>query len=424
MSEPLSVPWPLAGAVLVYIVIHHILFDRQDSITRSHDDQASLEKKAAQLEKRRKRLLLFAILAATTTITYQAGLTPPSGFLLEDDVATGRVAGDPILLNNYPRRYTAFFYCNSVSFMVSIVLTILLVNPNLYRPAIRGKAPYVCTAASMMGIIGAYAAGCTQHLKTSVYTFQLGAYFLFVCIAAVTFLALYVKRHKDDKANKGDQSPPEAGNGTEESCAQVTAVNAEGEGSHLAHGMEANTELKPEDDAEEPSAMENPKTGEEVEKEKLHAKRKYLMLLGILAASITYQAGLAPPGGVWPDNSGEHAAGDPVMYDKRRHQYLAFFYSNSTSFVASVVVIVLMLPPSLNKKRWFPWWFGVMNTTIVLDLLGLLIAYASGSSWSWTTAGYVSALVIAVLAYFVIHVVLSCFVRRGQDRSRHVPAAP
>ncbi|CAN6334117.1 unnamed protein product [Urochloa humidicola] len=408
----------MAGAVLVYIVIHHILIDREDGITRSYDHQASLEKKAAQLEKRRKRLLLFAILAAT--ITYQAGLTPPSGFLLEDDQATGRVADDPVLLNNYPRRYTAFFYCNSVSFMVSIVLTILLVNPNLYRPAIRGKALYVCTAASMLGIIGAYAAGCTQHLKTSVYTFTLGVYFLFVCIAAVTFLALYVKRQKDDRANKGDQSLPEAGNRTEESSAPMTAVNDAGEGSHLVHDMEANAELRPEDDAEEPSAMENPKTGQEVEREKLLAKRKYLMLLGILAASITYQAGLTPPGGVWQDNSGGHAAGDPVMYDNRRHQYLAFFYSNSTSFVASVVVIILMLPPSLNKK----WWLGVMNTTIVLDLLGLLIAYAAGSSQSWKTAGYVTAFVIAVLAYFVIHVVLSCFVRRGQDHSRHSAQAP
>jgi len=103
------------------------------------------------------------------------------------------------------------------------------------------------------------------------------------------------------------------------------------------------------------------------------------------------------------------------MHDNRRLRYLTFFYSNSISFVASVVVVVLLLPPSLHKKWWWRWWLGVMNTTIVLDLLGLLIAYAAGSSRSWKTAGYVTALVVAVLAYFVVHVALSCFFRRGQE---------
>jgi len=57
------------------------------------------------------------------------------------------------------------------------------------------------------------------------------------------------------------------------------------------------------------------------------------------------------------------------MHDNRRHRYLAFYYSNSTSFVASI--------QSLHKEeKWAAWWLGVMNTTIVLDLLGLLIAYA------------------------------------------------
>ncbi|RCV18561.1 hypothetical protein SETIT_3G310900v2 [Setaria italica] len=403
----------LAGAVLVYVVIHLVLVDRKDGSTRGQD-QASPEneeeEKAKQLEKRRKRLLLFAILAAT--ITYQAGLTPPSGFLLKDDQATGHLAGDPVLLNNYPRRYTAFFYCNSVSFMLSIALIIVLVNPNLYRPAIRTNALSVCTAAGMMSIMGAYAAGSTQHLKTSIYIFALAAFVLFVVIVAVVFLVIHEKRDQRDKAKKkkdrkAEQASKERDNGAEKPSAS------------LETDADLEKNLKPENDAEKPSTKETPKTEDEVLQKKLNAKRKYLMLLGILVASITYQAGLAPPGGVWQDDGAGHAAGDPVMHDNRRHRYLAFFYSNSTSFVASVVVIVLLLPPSLNKK-WWSWWLGVMNTTIVLDLLGLLIAYAAGSSRSWKTAGYVSALVIAVLAYFVVHVAVSCFLRsKGGDSSGH-----
>jgi len=371
----------LAGAVLVYVVIHVVF------LTLDHENGspgarggASLEKakKAEELlEKRRKRLLLFAILAAT--ITYQAGLTPPGGFLVNDD---GR-AGDPVLHSNYPRRYTAFFYCNSVSFMLSIALIILLVNPNLYRPAIRSNALSVCTAAGLIGIVGGYAAGCTQHLKTSIYIFVLAALVLsFVVVLVAVF---FVK----DRRN----------NGASNSSSRAAAENAMGE----------------EGQPPAPVAEAGQVRGE---KKVLHAKRKYLMLLGILAASVTYQAGLAPPGGSWQSNDGGvHAAGNPVMHDNRRHRYLTFFYSNSTSFVASVVVIVLLLPPSLHQQ---PWWLVVMNTTIVLDLVGLLVAYAAGSSRTWKTSVKVSALVAAVLAYFAIHVLLSRFSRRGK---RTAPAA-
>ncbi|VAI62305.1 unnamed protein product [Triticum turgidum subsp. durum] len=154
----------LAGAVLVYVVIHIVFF------TLDHEDKKDDDQANQLLEKRRKRLLLFAILAAT--ITYQAGLTPPGGFLLQDD-KLGHHAGDPVLLFNYPLRYKVFFYCNSVSFMLSISLTILLVNHNLYRPAIRSNALFVCTVVGLLCLMVAYAAGSTQHLKTSIYIFLL-----------------------------------------------------------------------------------------------------------------------------------------------------------------------------------------------------------------------------------------------------------
>ncbi|KAM3244726.1 hypothetical protein ACQJBY_056193 [Aegilops geniculata] len=349
----------LAGAVLIYVVIHIVFF------TLDHKDKRDDAKEDLLLEKRRKRLLLFAILAAT--ITYQAGLTPPGGFLLQDDKLGRHHAGDPVLLDNYPRRYNAFFYCNSISFMLSIALIILLVNPNLYRPAIGSNALSVCTAVGLLCLMGAYATGSTQHLKTSIYIIVLAV--VVILVAAGLLLVFLLKRHGNSK-----KSPPSA---------------------PIKH------------------------KGEKGERKK-HARRKYLMLLGILVASVAYQAGLKPPGGTWQSGDSGYEAGNPVMHDNRRPRYLIFFYSNSISFVASIVVIIMLLPQWLRKEQqgeWEKWSLRVMNWTIRLDLFALLGAYAAGSNRGWKTSMYVVALIIAVLGYFVIHMKLStCLERRRKKR--------
>ncbi|CAM0943402.1 unnamed protein product [Alopecurus aequalis] len=357
----------LAGAVLVYVVIHVVFF------TLDHKDKKD-DKKDKLLEKRRKRLLLFAILAAT--ITYQAGLTPPGGFLPRDD-EFGHHAGDPVLLHNYPRRYNAFFYCNSVSFMLSIALIILLVNPNLYRPAIRSNALSVCTGVGLFCLMGAYAAGSTQHIKTSIYIFVLVGVVLFVAAGLlIVFLVREIKKNGSSTA-----TPPI------------------------------------EQDQEEREEEEEKKEREE-ERNK-HARRKYLMLLGILVASVAYQSGLEPPGGAWQSSGDGYEAGNPVMHDNRRPRYLVFFYSNSVSFVASIVVIIMLLPhwlPTKKEEQWEEWSLRVMNRTIILDLVALLGAYATGSSRGWKTSVSVFGLIVAVLGYFAIHMTLSICADRRRER--------
>ncbi|XP_015693551.2 uncharacterized protein LOC102716423 [Oryza brachyantha] len=346
----------LAGGVLVYVVIHVVFFTLEDANMGKKD----IDKDRNSEDKRRKRLLLFAVLC--TTLSYQAGLTPPGGFRLKDD-EFGHHAGDPVLFYNYPRRYKAFFYCNSVSFMSSIAFIILLVNPNLYRPAIRSYALSVCTGVGMFALICAYAAGSTQHLKTSIYIFGLVALVLFIMMLVIIYLYWRdVNKGKKDE-EKGDN---------------ITANSIE------------NTE-------QEEITTESAK--EEHKSKKKHATLKYLMLLGVLAASVTYQAGLNPPGGVWQGNSNGHAAGNPVMHDNRRLRYLIFFYSNSISFLASIVVIILLLPEKLQEN----WSLKVMNITIVLDLFGLLLAYMAGSRMRLESSGYVIVFVIAALGVAAIH---------------------
>ncbi|KAM3194820.1 hypothetical protein ACQJBY_071082 [Aegilops geniculata] len=366
----------LAGVVLIYVVIHVVIF------TLDHKDKQGDEE---LLEKRRKRLLLFAILAAT--ITYQAGLTPPGGFLLRDDEFRHR-AGDPILLHNFPRRYNAFFYCNMVSFMLSIALIILLVNPNLYRPAVRSNALSVCAAVGLFGFLVGYAAGSTQHIKTSIYIFVVVAVvLLFAAVLLALFLWTEVRRNGNSagKVEINDNS--------------VAGAPSEPEGNGVSLG-----------EGEEQKEEEHKKETKEEEKQgkKEHTEHKYVMLLGILVASITYQAGLKPPGGAWQSSGNGYEAGNPVMHDNRTPQYLTFFYNNSISFVESILVIIMLLRYWLIKE-YEDWSLRVMKITTMVNFVALLVAYTVGSSRSWKTSLRVAALSVALQGYLAIIILcLSC----------------
>ncbi|KAI4973878.1 hypothetical protein ZWY2020_041659 [Hordeum vulgare] len=117
-----------------------------------------------------------------------------------------------------------------------------------------------------------------------------------------------------------------------------------------------------------------------------YAKHTYLMLLGILGTSVTYQEGLAPPGGTWgeppslspsPSSSPPSVAGNPILLQSNPTRYQAFFFYNATSFMASIFVIMLLLQYTVKKKHDAPLW--ALQAAVVLDLFGLLGAYAAGS---------------------------------------------
>jgi hypothetical protein len=266
----------------------------------------------------------------------------------------------------------AFFYCNSTSFMASVALIIMLVNPNLYRPGIRCYALYVCMVVALFGLMGAYAAGSARELRTSIYVFVLvGAVVAFILIQLLVFF---------------------------EFC---NFCGASSSGSTSGGSSKANDSLS----SRRPQSPDRSSSSSS----STSSRRKYLMLLAILAASVTYQAGLTPPGGTWEKSVLDlHIMeGNPVLRVTDRARYRAFFYCNSASFAASVVVIVLLLQEFLQDDgQVYSLLIYAMNTAIVLDLLGLLGAYAAGSSREWDTSGYVIALTAAVLAFVAVHLVI------------------
>ncbi|CAL4902752.1 unnamed protein product [Urochloa decumbens] len=339
----------MAAAVRVYVVVHVIFFPPLDH----REEDSRIYEKDLKIRK-----LLYLLATLVTTLTYQTGLTPPSG-----SWPSGNHAGDPVLLYNYPRRYKVFFYCNSLTLALSVAIMVLLVNRHLYTPAIRSHALSVCMVAGLLAVMGAYAAGSSQHLTTSI------GVFVVVALVLIILVPLFVLKPTSMLLNLRNRMDTDV----DQQLVQVTGQR------------------------------DVPRT-----KHRLLATRKYLMLLGVLVASITYQAGLDPPGGLWQHGSDGHDAGNPVMHDSRRTQYLAFFCSNSTSFGASVISIIVLLFQWFQKdERGSRFQRRLMYTIIELDLLALLVAYATGSSFgNWKPWLYMAIGTISFLAYCAINVML------------------
>ncbi|XP_044980131.1 uncharacterized protein LOC123447587 [Hordeum vulgare subsp. vulgare] len=374
-----------------------------------HQNQPSSESERKRIlveekknfERKRKFLLQLAILAAT--VTYQTGLNPPGGFWTENNGDKLVTPGDPILLDHYGVRYQVFFYCNATGFMASVTVILLLMNQTLSKSGIRSKALHVCIMMGLLGLMGAYAAGSCRLLRTSIYVFALVA-------AVVAFLVLEILFYVYANRRNLSQQPwvPQWLQTLLKplSSAPMRSADEDEDTEVLASGSERLQQ-------------------QQRRRRKNYTKRKSLMLLGILAASVTYQAGLAPPGGTWGDDdvpspspsqsqllppspSGAYLphAGNPILLNTNPERYQAFYYCNATSFVASIVVILLVLQHTVKeKKHSAPLW--AMQTAVVLDLFGLLGAYAAGSCRDWETSAYVIALVALVVVFITIYVLVS-----------------
>jgi len=128
----------------------------------------------------------------------------------------------------------------------------------------------------------------------------------------------------------------------------------------------------------------------------------WLFLLSSLAASITYTAGLSPPGGVWgaDDKANGYVAGSPVLRDKALGRYLAFYYANATAFFASLTLIGMLNKPITSRTQK-----SAFSAVVSLGLLSLAISYVAGTcTTSIRSALYTITLAMSFLLYmFVYH---------------------
>ncbi|KAL1552319.1 ankyrin repeat-containing protein ITN1-like [Salvia divinorum] len=110
----------------------------------------------------------------------------------------------------------------------------------------------------------------------------------------------------------------------------------------------------------------------------LTKKRDSIMVVAILIATMAFQAGVTPPGGVWQEDfirhdngtavDNPHKAGESVMAYKSERAFKYFLRTNTVAFVTSLSTILLLISGLPFRRPLFMWilmvimWLTVTTT--------------------------------------------------------------
>ncbi|XP_004305621.1 PREDICTED: ankyrin repeat-containing protein At3g12360-like [Fragaria vesca subsp. vesca] len=94
-------------------------------------------------------------------------------------------------------------------------------------------------------------------------------------------------------------------------------------------------------------------------------RRDALMVVASLIATMAFQSGLNPPGGLWQDDLAGHQAGQAIMAFRDPKQYYYYLSANTIGFIASLSIILLLVTGLPFQRRFFMWLLtGIMNLAI------------------------------------------------------------
>ncbi|KAJ4846583.1 hypothetical protein Tsubulata_045740, partial [Turnera subulata] len=162
-----------------------------------------------RLKKKRNALMVVASLIAT--MAFQAGINPPCGFWQEDSV--GHEAGHSILATKYPDIYRFFVAYNTVSFLASLCVILLLISG---LPLKRRFSLWILTVIMWIAMISTgltYSVSLCAMSRTSEFSLPVSVVVyavLSILLAGHTFLFLkrtVFGRYKKQKNSSGSLTP-------------------------------------------------------------------------------------------------------------------------------------------------------------------------------------------------------------------------
>ncbi|XP_048133720.1 ankyrin repeat-containing protein ITN1-like isoform X5 [Rhodamnia argentea] len=192
-----------------------------------------------------------------------------------------------------------------------------------------------------------------------------------------------------------------------------------------------------------------PPRNEEKKKERKrkwqNSMHKTLMVVAILLATMAFQAGMTPPGGIWDNdfegnaNHTAHFAGDSVMAQRYPGRYKVFIAFNTISFIASLSIIMLLISGlPLKRHRIFTgiamliMWVAITFTAATYAISILVFTPDNGRNTAYEIVGFaVLAWVVLMALLFLCHLlrlilkllrkVLRCVLKPFRKRKPQAP---
>lgn len=146
----------LVAAVFAYVAVDRVLaYFREKAFS---DPVRTISYEIHNRGRGREVLMQLATFALT--VTYGSGLSTPGGFW--DSTDGGNRPGDAILKGARP---TVFFICNTMAFVASLLMVLVLLLKKIRRllAAIAGSI------VMLFGLLGSYLAGSCRETDTTIY---------------------------------------------------------------------------------------------------------------------------------------------------------------------------------------------------------------------------------------------------------------